>query len=311
MKQTIQKGTIHKGINNIYSVQTDSGLIECRIKGKQLETESLSYNPLAPGDEVSYETDPLEPERGLITARLERKNKFVRFNRKRQAPQVIAANVDCIVCIASVKSPPFRPRFLDRILVSAHNEIPVSIVLNKTDLGIKDTIRSRIQNYRDLSFPVFEISVKKESGIDELIEHIQGKRIVLIGQSGVGKSSLCNYLSPELGQKIGFINKKYNRGNHTTCYSALFHWDQGSQTSEIIDTPGIRELEIYGIESRDLHFYFPEFADFSDNCQYVPCTHTHEPACAVRTATEQDLIHPDRYESYLRIYEELNERSGR
>ncbi|MBN1647424.1 MAG: ribosome small subunit-dependent GTPase A [Spirochaetales bacterium] len=301
-------GVIHRGINNIYSVKTDTGIFECRIKGKQLEEESRNYNPLAPGDFVEIECDPIEPQRGLVVNRIERKNRFVRLNKKTNSPQIIAANVDNILCIASVASPPFRPRFVDRVLVSAHNEIPVLIVLNKTDLGIDDLDKARLECYRDLSYQVFEISLKNMSGINTLLEQIRGKRTVLLGQSGVGKSSLCNCISPELSLKIGGINRKYNRGNHTTCYSALYQWDNDS---EIIDTPGIRELEIYGIESKDLPFYFREFTAYTDKCQYTACTHTHEPGCAIKDALSRKLIHTDRYESYVRIFEELDARAVR
>lgn len=303
----LQKGCILKGINNIYSVLYGDEIIECRIKGKQLSEEQKSYNPLAPGDMVTIEPDPIDTQYGMILERMDRKNKFVRFNKKRQSPQVIAANVDLIVCLASVKSPPFRPRFIDRVLVSAFNEIPVAVVLNKTDQGIKEDIQKRMDNYKTLGHATYQISVKNNIGIEDIYSLIHNKRVVFIGQSGVGKSSLCNALNPELGQKIGAISSKHNRGKHTTCFSEMFKW---KDESELIDTPGIREIEVYGINAPDLKFYFPEFKPFTEKCQFNGCNHIHEPGCAVLQAVEDGLLNEDRFTSYNSIYEELDERYG-
>lgn len=295
-------GTVQQGINNIYIVKSGKRIYECRIKGKLLTEKTKAYNPLAPGDNVSIDPDPLQENFGLITERLERKNKFVRFNKKRQVPQILAANVDLILIISSVNSPPFRPRFIDRVLVSAHNEIPAAIVINKTDLGISEKTNSRLNAFEKTGYTIFKTSVINNNGIHQLDSFITGKRVVLIGQSGVGKSSICNAISPSLGQRIGEISSKYNRGTHTTCYSAMFGW---KENSEIIDTPGIREIEIYGIEPEDLGFYFGEFLQYSEKCQFAKCTHTHEPSCNVKDAVEHGKIHPDRYESYLRIFNEM------
>ncbi len=296
------EGTVQQGINNIYIVRSGNDFFECRIKGKLLSEETRAYNPLAPGDRVMFEIDPHQKNTAMITERLERKNRFVRFNKKRSAPQILAANVDLILCISSVKSPPFRPRFIDRVLVSAHSEIPVAIVVNKTDLGISSDADYRIKVFEKIGYRVFRTSAARNTGIRPLVSFISGKRVMLIGQSGAGKSSICNAISPLLTQKIGKISGKYNRGSHTTCYSAMFSW---KKDSEIIDTPGIREIEIYGIEAEDLGFYFNEFLQYYDKCQFSKCTHTHEPSCAVKEAVEHGYIDSDRYESYLRIYYEM------
>ena len=299
------RGLVIQGINNIYLVETETKTIECRVKGKRLSEEQVSYNPLAPGDEVLLELDKIDDQKGQIIERLDRKNRFARYNKKKQAPQIMAANIDLVACLCSVKNPPFRPRFIDRILVSAHQEIPVLIIVNKIDLGINKHVRERIELFKSLSYPVIETSVKTGEGISQLRNTFLNKRVAFIGQSGVGKSSLCNLLEPGLGQKIGKINPKYDRGRHTTCFSTLFRW---SANSELIDTPGIREIEIFGIKSADLGFYFPDFNIHSKMCKFPRCTHRHEPDCAVMEAVNQGRIHRDRYESYIKIFEELEDR---
>ena len=201
------EGTVLQGINNIYTVESGSDIFECRIKGKLLSEDIKTYNPLAPGDKVLIEKDQHQPASALITERLNRRNKFVRFNKKRNVPQILAANVDLILCISSVSSPPFRPRFIDRVLVSAHNEIPVAIVINKTDLGITGQDEHRIKLFGKIGYKVFRTSAENNTGITRLVSYITGKRVVLIGQSGVGKSSICNAISPDLGQKIGEVNQ--------------------------------------------------------------------------------------------------------
>jgi ribosome biogenesis GTPase len=217
--------------------------------------------------------------------------------------------VDALVCITSPREPPFRPRFADRVLVSAHaGEIEPLIFLNKSDLGIESTVAERLADYERIGYTVIRGSAKSGSGLDELREAVGAGLTVFVGQSGVGKSSILNRLDPSLDLKVGRISRKFDRGAHTTNVASLVELAGGLR---IIDTPGIRELELHDLDPQDLPHCFPEFAEAAQDCVFQPCTHTHEEDCAVKRALERGEIHADRYESYLRMLEQLEEEEGR
>ena len=301
MNLVLQSGQVLYGINNIYTVDVDGRQLQCRIKGKVLKSESNVYNPIAVGDYVRLHPDPHSQDVGWIVERSPRSSSLVRWNKKRNAIQVLAANADVLVCVSSTQSPPFRPRFIDRLLVSAHRLHPL-IVVNKSDLSMSPEAKDRIRNYKKIGYTVVQTSALSGKGVSELRRKIKNKVTVFCGQSGVGKSTLLNRMFPGLDLAIGEISSKYDRGSHTTSFASLIRAADGFS---IIDTPGIRELEIAGVEPRDLAFYFPEFVPIAEHCSYPSCRHVDEPECAVRRAVDSGLIHPDRYESYLRIYEDV------
>ncbi len=296
-------GRVAFGSNNIFSILTDEGPRWCRIKGKVLKEGEASYNPLAPGDLVRIVPDRHTPGEGQIVERLERHNSIVRWNRKRQKPQTIAANIDLLLCISSPMNPPFRPRFIDRVLIAAA-DIPVLIVLNKIDLGVDPEVEQRMADYRRIGIDTLECSVYSGAGLAVLAERTQGRLCALFGQSGVGKSSLINRLYPGADLEVGTISTKYDRGRHVTKNSLLIEHQHGG----IIDTPGIRQLELALEDPNGLDRHFPEFFPHISQCSFQPCTHMHEPDCAVKQAVKQGDIHPDRYESYIRIFMELEAR---
>ncbi|MBN2444966.1 MAG: ribosome small subunit-dependent GTPase A [Spirochaetales bacterium] len=302
------EGLILFGVNNIYTVRIDEKDVQCRIKGKIFKDDRAYYNPIAVGDIVRVTPDPLSPDEGLIVSRTERKNAFIRFNMKKRTPQVIASNVDYLMTITSVKSPPFRPRFIDRLLVSGLiEEIEPVIVVNKCDLGIDKETQIRLDDFEKNGFKVFYCSAKTGEGIEELRSFIQYKTTVFAGQSGVGKSSLLNLLEPDLDLKVGKVSSKYDRGVHTTRFSIMVLLDDGTR---VIDTPGIRECWIYNLDPDQLKFYFPEFILPSGECGYSSCLHFDEPGCKVKELVEEGKIHKDRYKSYLNILESLTERES-
>jgi ribosome biogenesis GTPase / thiamine phosphate phosphatase len=301
-------GRVLRGINTIYDVETDAGTVRCRIKGKVLKAAPHSYNPIAPGDVVSLAPDPATPGTGMITSLAARRTTLARWNRKGRASQVLAANADLAVCVTSTRSPPFRPRFIDRLAAAAEDGgLEVLILLNKCDLECGEEALDRLDDFRRIGYRVHRCSAATGTGIAELARSLSGRTAVFVGQSGVGKSSVLNALSPGLGLRVGGLSARYDRGIHTTTSAELFRTPEGLQ---VIDTPGIRELLLAGIELHDLAFRFREFAPFAPACLVASCLHEDEDGCAVRAAVEAGTVHPDRYESYLRVLAELRD-SGR
>ncbi len=296
------RGQVLWGSNNIFYVQaglTGAGgaVYECRIKGKKLVLAAEEYNPLAPGDIVDFEVE--NTVQGMITARVERSCTLQRWNPKRNAAQVLACNVDLVVVVACVESPPFRPRFIDRCLIAANpGQIPVLLVVNKVDLGISDEDGERILHYKRLGYPVCLTSTALNEGIEELRQLLDGKLVAFLGQSGVGKSSLLQALDPSLNARVGYISAKYNRGTHTTVMAKtyLVPFARG-----IIDTPGIRQLELTAMSHREIALAFPDFEPYHGQCGLYNCLHQTEPDCAIQKAVEDGRILADRYESYCRI----------
>jgi ribosome biogenesis GTPase len=313
-------GLVLRGSRNIFTVRMDArqgadqsvqNEIECRIKGKVLKIAEDHYNPIAPGDQVKIELNPAHPGTGMIVGLEERRNFFSRFNQKGSCPQLLAANVDLVLCMTSRQSPPFRPRFLDRVLLQADSaSIPALIVCNKIDLDGDDynddrlDADERLEDFRRIGFDVDFISTKTGEGIDDLRHRLEGKRSVLIGQSGVGKSSLINALMPEVNLRTGTINEKYDRGNHTTTLSSMM---EISNDTWIIDTPGIRRFIPNGISAEELILNMREFAPLAGKCSYgLSCSHRSEPGCKIMEAVAAGVIHEDRYNSFLRIHDELS-----
>ncbi|MDR2470590.1 MAG: ribosome small subunit-dependent GTPase A [Treponema sp.] len=307
------EGLVLRGSRNVFTVRTDEpgGVeLECRIKGKVLKGVENFYNPLAPGDRVSLETGGLHTGTALITAVRERRGILTRFNQKGQKSQILAANVSLVLCVTSPVSPPFRPRFVDRLLVQAEAAGLTPLILcNKYDLAgqAEAGMEERLRDYERIGYAVLRLSAKTGQGMDELRRLMAGAVSVILGQSGVGKSTLINGLSPGLNMKTGRINEKYDRGNHTTTLSVMLELSRESAPSTfVIDTPGIRRMVPDGVSPADLIHYMKEFAPLAGRCTYgLSCSHKSEPGCGIREAVAAGTIHRDRYESFVRIGEEL------
>ncbi len=301
------KGIILYGINNIYTVEAEGQRLLCRIKGKVFRNSEKYYNPLAPGDIVNIEQDSHSENEGTILSLEKRKNIITRWNRKRFLSQIIASNIDTLVSITSPVNPPFRPRFTDRVFLNCSYDVEKILVVNKNDQKISRSMDDRLSVYMETGINVIKCSAETGEGISELALLLKGKYSAVIGQSGVGKSTLINLLRPDARQKTAEISIKHNRGRHTTNFSILLQ--DRINGGGLIDTPGIREIFLDRITPLELSHRFPEFRPYSEKCGFSGCTHVNEPDCAVLNALENRLIHKDRYQSYLNLFYELTDMS--
>ena len=279
------------------------------LRGKVRLERSVATNPVAVGDRVQYEldgtsADALHP--AIIKEVLPRSNYVIRrsTNLSRQA-HIIAANLDRAVLVVTLYFPEIKLPFLDRLLVTCevYGIRPV-IVLNKLDLYRKlaqEQVDAFCDIYRGVGYTVLECSALTGEGIDELRGICSNGTSLLSGESGVGKSSIIKALDPSLDPKVGLISAAHLQGRHTTSLYEMYPLSGGGF---IVDTPGLRGFGLVDLEKEEISKYFPEMLRVADNCRFVPCTHTHEPGCAVKQALEDGRISPERYNSYLGMLEE-------
>ena len=274
------------------------------LRGRVRLKASEITNPVAVGDRVRYAVD--EDGAATITEILPRRNYIIRrsTNLSRQA-HIIAANLDRAWLIVSLYFPEVKLPLLDRILVTCElYGIPATIVLSKTDL-YRAEAPEEIEHFRAIyegaGYPVIETSVLTGEGIDTIREACQGRVNLFSGESGVGKSSLIRALDPGLTPKVGDISTVHLQGKHTTSLYELYPLASGGY---VIDSPGIRGFGLVDVEKEEIARYFPEMLRVADDCRFIPCTHTHEPGCAVKAAVDEGSIAPERYRSYLGMLEE-------
>jgi ribosome biogenesis GTPase len=282
-----REGTIIRALSGFYYVRCEGDTVTCRAKGR-FRKEGLT--PLV-GDRVTIEDNG--DGSGTVSEILPRKNAFAR-------PSI--ANVDCLVMIISGAIPVTEPYLADRVTVRCEkNGCGVILVINKCDLDPGDSLADI---YAATPYPVYRVSAATGEGIDALRQGLQGKICCFTGNSGVGKSSILNALDVRFSIPTAQVSQKLGRGKHTTRHVELF--DLGGGTF-IADTPGFAsfgdETE-EPIRTYELDGLFPEFEEYRGQCRFDDCTHRKEPGCAVHQAMEAGLIHPSRYGSYLRLYEE-------
>ena len=219
--------------------------------------------------------------------------------------QIVAANINKLIIVSSVAEPEFNNKVIDRFIAAGESsQINIIIIINKIDLKIDNSIDEWIKLYQDIGYTTIESSVVSAEGLEKIKDELKGNKNLLWGHSGVGKSSLLNRIYTDLNLNVGEISSYTDKGTHTTVTSTMLKVEDDTY---IIDTPGIREIVPFGISNEDLSHYFIEFLPYLQRCHFNRCTHNHEPDCAVIEAVEDGEISMERYESYLRILETIEE----
>ncbi len=258
------------------------------------------------GDFVYFVWEQSDLAQGLIVAIELRDNALVRADALGRRPQTLAANLDRVWVVSALDPPP-KSGLIDRYLVAAHvNKIDVGIILNKVDLFMDedhvDELAELLAPYRALHIPILLMSALEGDGLEELRGALVDERSVFVGHSGVGKTSLLNALIPGLDEAVTEVSEATGKGQHTTTTSTLYSLEKGG---ELIDSPGIRSFGLWDMPPEQLKDHFTEFIPYASQCHFHNCTHLHEPQCAVIEALDQDKIHIERYENYVRIYDDL------
>lgn len=299
-------GTVTKSTGSWYQVTDEHGKHwNARTRGKLRLSDTDTSNPVAVGDEVTLKEDTNYTDTATITDIAPRKNYIIRKSNKLSSKrQILAANLDAAVLVASLVSPRTSLGFIDRFLLCGEAfHIPTWVFFNKMDL-LSDSQQTEIKKeitsiYQAANVQLHFGSVAKNQGIQPLRERLIGNRILLTGHSGVGKSTLLNNLFPEANARVGNISQTHEKGKHTTTFAEMFRLPNNT---EIIDTPGIRDFGVVDMEQQEIAQYFPEFRTRLSKCKFNNCSHIHEPGCSVISAVENESIHPARYHSYLSIY---------
>jgi len=296
------KGLVFKSTGSWYNVKLDDGsFLECRIRGKMKLAKLKVTNPIAVGDIVQLDLDLNHEGTGIITKIEPRTNYVMRKSvHKTNQGSLIAANIDRAIVIVTLHHPKTSLGFIDRFLVTTDSfRIPSTIVFNKSDLlssNDLDILNHISSIYEPIGINTLLISATKNEGMGKLKKLINGQTTLMSGHSGTGKSTIANLLIPNLAQKIGEVSESVKKGIHTTTFAQMF---EVNGTTKVVDTPGIKELELIGIEDYELSDYFPEMRALLGQCKYHNCMHTHEPNCAILDAVENKQIANSRYYSYL------------
>jgi ribosome biogenesis GTPase len=298
--------------SGICRVDMDGEIILCEIRGNVKNAVTGYVNPVAVGDQVIVSKNGTE--RGVVESVLPRRSVLTRPYSPDQGKvldnlyQIVVANVDRLLIVASWREPYIWPALIDRYLIAAQrNQIDPVICINKIDL-VDDQVdfENTLTPYRDLGFRLILTSAVTKTGIDELGELLSQGTSVLAGLSGVGKSTLLTTVQPSLDLKIGNVSEHglfTGQGRHTTTQSSLWKLDNGGV---VIDTPGVRTFGVAGIAHTELASWYPEMTAFASQCRYGNCTHTNEPNCAIQAAVEDGSISKIRYKNYTQILEELS-----
>ncbi len=303
------KGLVIKNTGSWYTVLVDDGsTVDCKIKGNFRLRGIRSTNPVAVGDRVELVASG--EGTAFITEIEDRRNYIIRksINLSKQS-HILAANVDQALLVVTVARPETSTTFIDRFLASAEAyRVPVILAFNKTDTlddGEQHFQQQMMQLYDTVGYECHAVSAITGDGVDELVGKLTGKTTLLSGNSGVGKSTLINRILPDAHLRTAEISDVHNTGMHTTTFSEMLRLSDGS--GWLIDTPGIKGFGTFDMEREELTSYFKDIFEFSKQCRFSNCTHTHEPGCAVLKAVENHYIAQSRYQSYLSMLDDKDE----
>ncbi len=305
------KAIVYKSTGSWFIVKDTEGKFwNARLKGIMKTDSITSTNPLAVGDEVEIILEN-ENENSVLVTEIAQRNNYV----NRQSPRhkfqqhIIASNIDQSILLATLKTPKTSQGFIDRFaIVCEMYHLPLVIIFNKSDLHTEIEENQFLfykEMYTSIGYTVLLTSLKNNSGIEELKSFLENKTSLFSGHSGVGKSSFINLLCPKLNLKTNDVSGWNGKGMHTTTFVEMYDLPT---SGKIIDTPGMREFGIVGIEKQELSHYFPEMRKLLSGCQYNNCLHINEPDCAIKKAVQAAQIYEERYISYLNIYESIGEK---
>jgi len=320
-------GVVMQGTGGVYQVRTDGGeTFDVSLRGRlkhdggregkrDPERETMrrvgrldnAERPLklAVGDRVSITSDENETSWAIDAIHPRRSKLARRAPGGARGERVVVANLDQVLVVFAAAKPEPHPRMLDRFLVIAEaNDLAARVVINKSDLANEQDIRRRFHEFTDAGYPLHLTSVRNETGLEELRAEVGERNSALTGPSGVGKSSLMNTLFPGLDLRTAEISESVNKGRHTTVGAVLHPLPGGGF---VADTPGLREVGLWGIEVGELARCFPEMRPLLDQCRFADCTHLVEPGCGIRDAVAEGAVSRGRYESYSKLREELTE----
>ncbi len=299
------RGIVYKSTGTWYTVKSEKGdFFECRIKGKFRIQGIKSTNPVAVGDNVVFEIEEVGDETiGVIKEIEDRRNYIIRKSVKLSAQtHIIAANIDQVFLIVTLRNPKTYTVFIDRFLATAEAyDIPAVLLFNKMDIYDEEELKeieNMVSLYREIGYTCHCISARTGTKIGEVKSSMEGKTSMFAGHSGVGKSTLINLISPDINIKTTEISEQHRQGQHTTTFAEMYDLDFGAR---IIDTPGIKGFGIVDMDPDEIGDYFPELFRLKADCKFNNCLHLDEPKCAVKNALEQNDIAESRYNSYVQM----------
>lgn len=304
------KGVVVKSTGSRYKVLNEQGIYEdCIFKGKYKISGIRSTNPIAVGDVVEYRMEGNEVT-GLIFEIADRKNYIIRrASNLSKETHILAANIDVAFLVVTTSKPTTQTGFIDRFLASAEAyRIPVSILFNKKDVYTPEELllaREIGALYTKIGYESRIISAYDAADVEMLREKIKGNVCLFVGNSGVGKSTLVNAIDPALDIKTSEISSYHSKGKHTTTFAQMYQLTNGGN---IIDSPGIKGFGVFDMDKYELSHFFPEIFRLGSGCRYGNCLHLEEPGCAVQEALETGEISYSRYESYLKILLDENDK---